>query len=70
MYVQHSLMDDRVAACLANHKISPLHDNDRHEKRRVTCKLEHLALSIRLPNNGVFNLRIQEIKFYCKYTSS
>jgi len=48
VYVQHSLMNNGVASSLANHKVSPLDDNDRDEKCCVTRKLQHLALSVRL----------------------
>jgi len=55
--VQHSLVDDRVSTCLADHKVSPLNDNDGHEERRVARKLQHLALCVRLENNATKRLR-------------
>ena len=47
-YVRHALVNDGVLASLADHQIGPLDDHDRHEERRVTRELQHLALSIRL----------------------
>ena len=44
----HALVNDRVASSLADDKISPLNDDDRHEERRVTRVLQSLALSVRL----------------------
>ena len=51
MYIQHSLMNDRVATSLANHEISPLNDNYGHKERRMTREFEHLALCVRLEND-------------------
>jgi len=54
-------MYDGVSARLADHEICPLNDDNGHEKRRVTGKLEHLALSVRLQKQrykNVCNTRI------------
>ena len=49
---QHSLMDDWIAASLADDEVSPLDDDDRCEERRVTGVLKDLALCVRLqPTN-------------------
>ena len=47
--VAHALVDDRVAAGLANDQIGPLHDDDRHEEGRVARVLELLASVVGLP---------------------
>lgn len=41
--IAHSLVHDGIASGLANDQISPLHDHDRHEERRVAGVLELLA---------------------------
>lgn len=33
--IAHALVDNRIAASLANNQIGPLDDDDRHEKGRV-----------------------------------
>ena len=41
--IAHSLVHDGIASGFANDQISPLHDHDRHEERRVAGVLELLA---------------------------
>lgn len=47
----HSLMNNRVATCLADHQISPLYNDNRHEECRVTRVFEYFALGVRLPTH-------------------
>jgi len=39
-------MYDGVLARLTDHQVSPLHDHDRHEERRVTRILQNLPLRV------------------------
>ena len=46
--VVHSLLEHRVAPCLADDEIGPLHDHDGDEECRVAGVLQNLAVSAKV----------------------
>ena len=53
--IAHALVDDRIAAGLANNQIGPLHDDDRHEEGSVASVFQLLTgvVGLRKEKNSI-----------------